>query len=188
MPASIPVWGIKILDQREEQVSMAHGEPNSRERTDDRGEDLAMNGGRSSSNECNDRFAGKTLYWCRFYWGNLVRSIKVYDDHAKLPNCNYEFTLCGSKCYWSVKEDGFYNCKHVEQNCLEWVKSYNWTRESAIKVYDDHEKFPNCEKQITLRGSKCYWLVKDDGFYNCKKSDENCSDWEKSYNWQGDFA
>ncbi|KAM7462254.1 hypothetical protein LguiA_030375 [Lonicera macranthoides] len=79
----------------------------------------------------HNHFFGKTLYWCRFYWGNLVRSIKVYDDH---------------------------------------------------------EKFPNCEKQITLRGSKCYWLVKDDGFYNCKKSDENCSDWEKSYNWQGDFA
>ncbi|KAM7481513.1 hypothetical protein LguiB_006096 [Lonicera macranthoides] len=35
MPASIPVWGIKILDPHEEQVSMAHGEPNSRERTDD---------------------------------------------------------------------------------------------------------------------------------------------------------
>ncbi|KAM7466286.1 hypothetical protein LguiB_013848 [Lonicera macranthoides] len=166
MPASIPVWGIKILDPREEQVSMAHGELNSIERTDDGRRRLStewgmevhiVNGLPNNTNplelfcqskdthfgyhklnvgdefywKFHNSFAGKTLYWCRFYWGNLVRSIKVYDDHAKFPNCVYEFTLRGSKCYWSVKEDGFYSCKHFEQNCFEWVKSYDWTGESA---------------------------------------------------------
>ena len=74
----------------------------------------------------HNNFFGKTLYWCHFYWGKLDHSIEVYNDHEKFPNCDKELTLRSSKCYWLVKEDGFYNYKQSKQNCSNWQKIYNW--------------------------------------------------------------
>ncbi|KAM7462252.1 hypothetical protein LguiA_030373 [Lonicera macranthoides] len=71
-------------------------------------------------------FAGATLYWCRFYWGNLVRSADVFNDDRDFPNCDKEPSPTGNKCYWLVKEDGFYNCKKSKKDCFDWEKIYEW--------------------------------------------------------------
>ncbi|KAM7462248.1 hypothetical protein LguiA_030394 [Lonicera macranthoides] len=73
----------------------------------------------------HDNIAGRTLYWCRFYWGNLVRSAEVYNGDKGFPYCDKENSP-GNQCYWLVKKDGFYTCKESKKGCSNWVKKYEW--------------------------------------------------------------
>ena len=45
------------------------------------------------------QFFGRTLFFCRFWWGNEAHWFDIYDDDRDFQRCYY-------KCWWRVQEFG----------------------------------------------------------------------------------
>ena len=63
-------------------------------------------------------FFGKTLFFCRFWWGNEAHWFDIYDD----PRDEHR---CLERCWWVVKENGpcLLNSQTGEYDlCAEWNK------------------------------------------------------------------
>ncbi|KAM7466266.1 hypothetical protein LguiB_013828 [Lonicera macranthoides] len=72
----------------------------------------------------------KTLYFCHFYWGNMDKVFDVFNDRKAFPSCADGITTQEGKCYWLVKNDGFYSCKDKcePNNLSQWNKTVSWIR------------------------------------------------------------
>lgn len=71
---------------------------------------------------------GKTLYFCHFYWGNLDKSVDVFNDNKRFPICDDDNYFRVGKCYWLVTDDGFYSCKYKcrSNHPADWNVVYYW--------------------------------------------------------------
>ncbi|KAM7462260.1 hypothetical protein LguiA_030381 [Lonicera macranthoides] len=71
---------------------------------------------------------GKTLYFCHFYWGNINKVVDVFNAQKGFPSCGDGKSNKDKKCYWLVKDDGFYSCKDIcaPNNPIFWEKIYSW--------------------------------------------------------------
>ncbi|KAM7462264.1 hypothetical protein LguiA_030385 [Lonicera macranthoides] len=70
----------------------------------------------------------KTLYFCHFYWGNMDKVFDVFNDRKAFPSCADGITTQEGKCYWLVKNNGFYSCKDKCElnNLSQWNKTVSW--------------------------------------------------------------
>lgn len=71
---------------------------------------------------------GETLYFCHFYWGNMDKRVDVFNDRKWFPSCDDDISTKDGKCYWLVKDSGFYSCKDTceTNNSSHWKKIYSW--------------------------------------------------------------
>ncbi|KAM7462244.1 hypothetical protein LguiA_030383 [Lonicera macranthoides] len=78
---------------------------------------------------------GRTLYFCHFYWGDIDKSVDVFNDEKRFPSCDDDKSTKVGKCYWLVKDDGFYSCQgFCEANVSRsWKKIYSWKPDKPIK-------------------------------------------------------
>ena len=74
-----------------------------------------LSSGQSFEWSFRDNFWGTTLFWCNFDWNNMHKSFDIY---------NYQYDVCNSRCFRSIRPDGayFYGGK---VNPV-WEKRYSW--------------------------------------------------------------
>ncbi|PON88819.1 Self-incompatibility protein [Trema orientale] len=65
-----------------------------------------------------NNWLGTTLFWCRMKWDNVEGAFDVYTFER-------DFTLCGYKCWWSIRQDGAYFYHEFEN---VWEKRYVWEK------------------------------------------------------------
>ncbi|KAM7466272.1 hypothetical protein LguiB_013834 [Lonicera macranthoides] len=125
----------------------------------------------------------KTLYFCHFYWGNMDKVFDVFNDRKAFPSCADGITTQEGKCYWLVKNDGFYSCKDkCEPNNLS-----QWNKTSKDNDLGNHDLQRNEEFYWkfhihvfgrTLYFCHFYWgdIDKSVDVFNDKKRFPSCDD------------
>ena len=95
---------------------------------------------------------------------------------SKDDDLGYHTLLAGQEYYWKFRVNFF-------ETTLFFCHFYWQGQDTSFDVIDAENDYPNCDP-VGGNVYKCYWLVKEDGFYSCNyKADPNSPDWEKLNSW-----
>ncbi|KAM7461928.1 hypothetical protein LguiA_030049 [Lonicera macranthoides] len=105
---------------------------------------------------------------------NNTNSLKLRCQ-SKDDDFGYHTLLVGQEFYWKFRVNFF-------ETTLYFCHFYWKSEDTSFDVFEAEHGYPDCD--VSKEVSKCYWLVKDDGFYNSiYKADPNSPDWKKLKSW-----
>ncbi|KAJ0571418.1 putative plant self-incompatibility S1 [Helianthus annuus] len=68
----------------------------------------------------------KTLFYAHFYWNSRTAFFNVYDTDTSEKYCTKWGFRKPRRCFWLVREDGFYVGEHLNPFPQGWTKLHNW--------------------------------------------------------------
>ncbi|KAM7462284.1 hypothetical protein LguiA_030405 [Lonicera macranthoides] len=102
----------------------------------------------------------------------------VFRCQSKDDDLGYHQLLVGQEYYWKFRVNFF-------RTTLFFCHFYWENKDKIFNVFKASTAFPDCSP-VHDDPPRCFWLVKDDGFYFSKKMvDPNSLDWEKLYSCPG---
>lgn len=85
-------------------------------RDDDLGRRMLANG-ESQNWSFIVNFQGSTLFWCRFKWNEVIKTVDIYNAQT-MPASE-----CVLRCHRSIRQDGIY---FFSEKTESWYKKYSW--------------------------------------------------------------
>ncbi|CAH1429542.1 unnamed protein product [Lactuca virosa] len=70
---------------------------------------------------------GRTRFYAHFYWNSRTAFFDVYDNDMAFTYCTDNNTFKQQKCFWLVRDDGFYISRHYNPFPGGWTKLHEWS-------------------------------------------------------------
>ncbi|KAM0017761.1 putative plant self-incompatibility S1 [Helianthus debilis subsp. tardiflorus] len=67
-----------------------------------------------------------TLFYAHFYWNSKIAFFDVFDINTSQKYCTRWKYRKERRCFWMVKEDGFYLADHLYTFPGGWTKLHDW--------------------------------------------------------------
>ncbi|KAM7466301.1 hypothetical protein LguiB_013863 [Lonicera macranthoides] len=101
----------------------------------------------------------------------------VFRCQSKDDDLGYQKLLVGQEYYWKFRVNLF-------GTTLFFCHFYWGDKDKVFDVFKASTHIPDCSP-VDEDIPRCYWLVKDDGFYFSNKMGDPADsfDWEKLYSW-----
>ncbi|KAJ0514863.1 putative plant self-incompatibility S1 [Helianthus annuus] len=68
----------------------------------------------------------KTLFYAHFYWNSRTAFFNVFDTQTSEKYCSKWAHNKHRRCFWLVREDGFYVGGHLNPFPQGWTKLHDW--------------------------------------------------------------
>ncbi|KAL8235045.1 hypothetical protein R6Q59_021145, partial [Mikania micrantha] len=70
----------------------------------------------------------KTRFYAHFYWNSKTAFFDVFDEHTSQRYCTqWKFRIRRARrCFWLVREDGFYLGERLNPFPDGWIKLHDW--------------------------------------------------------------
>lgn len=73
-----------------------------------------------------ENFTLKTRFYAHFSWNSKTAFFDVFDDETSKRYCTQWKFRKPRKCFWLVREDGFYLGEHLNPFPEGWTKLHDW--------------------------------------------------------------